>query len=562
VSRRRWVGPVVSVVVGALVLGACAGGGPSGGGNAQVRQMSGADIDAQPVDSLKDGGNVNLPLQQWPTQWNFTQVDGTSVDLYLVGHAISFEPFLRQPDGTVQLNTNFLTSAQLVSTSPQVVEYKINPKAKWSDGTPITWRDFAADWQAQNGRNSAYEPANTAGWEDIDSVARGTDDQDVLVHFASPFSEWKGLTDFIYPASHFSTPDEFNKDWVGQIPVTTGPYRVKQIDNTGKVLVLERDPNWWGPKPKLDTITFRQVSASAQPQAFASGALDAVDIGPDVATFQTIQQDPTADIRKALAPNWRVLNFNAKPGTPLADPAVRVAVMKGIDRVALGKAAVGPIVPDVRPLNNRIYVEGQKYYQDNGAAYNFDPAAAGKELDADGWTLPAGSLVRQKDGKPLAISLMYPSGVPVSANEAQVIQQQLAAVGVQVTFNAVDLNAWQTQYLQSGNFEMQNMAWESTLFPISSSNGIYTYDPDNIGQNYGRIPDTEGIADLFKKASAEFDDTKRAQIGNEIDQALWKEGFSLPLYQRPDAWGVKKGLANFGAFGFGAVDFTLVGWQR
>lgn len=561
-NRRRWAVLVAPLVAAALAVSACSGGGAGGGGNAQVRQMGTIDINAQPVENLQDGGNVNLPLSQWPQQWNINQVDGASVDLELIGHAISAELFIQQPDGTVKPNPDFLTSAELVSTNPQVVEYKINPQAKWSDGTPITWRDFQANWQAQNGKDAAYEPANTAGWEDIDSVDRGADDQDVLVRFGTPFAEWQGITEFLYPASHYSTPDQFNKDWVGQIPVTTGPYRVKQIDNTGKVLVLERDPNWWGPKPKLDTITFRQVATSAQPQAFASGALDAVDIGPDVATYQTLRQDANADIRTALAPNWRVLNFSAKPGTPLSDPKVRIAVIRGIDRVALGKAVLGPIVPDVRPLNNRIYVEGQKYYQDDGGPYGFDPAQAGKDLDAAGWTLPPGGQVRQKDGKPLTISLMYPADTPVSANEGQVMAQQLGAIGVQVTFNVVDVNAWQTQFLQTGNFDMQNMTWESQGFPISSSQGIYVYDPNNIGQNYGRVPDTEGIADLFAKASAEFDDDKRAAIGNQIDQALWREGFSLPLYQRPDAWGVKKGLANFGAFGFSVPDFTTVGWVK
>lgn len=552
---------VAPVMAGTLVLSACSGGSP-GGANVQVRQMTGMDINAQPVENLKDGGNLSLPFSGWPAQWNYNHIDGTSFDLYRVGHALFAEPFLKQPDGTVKPNPNLLTSAELVSTSPQVAEFKINPKAKWSDGTPITWKDFQANWQAQNGKNEAYEPASTAGWEDIDSVDRGADDYDVLLRFGKPNSEWKGITDYLFPASHYSTPDQFNKDWSGQVPVTAGPFRVKQADSTAKVLVLERDPNWWGPKPKLDTITFRVVSQAAQPQSFASGAIDAVDIGSDVATFQTLQQDPNADIRKALAPNWRVLNFRAKEGTPLSDVRVRIAVMKGIDRAAMGKAVLGAMVPDIRPLNNRIYVEGQRGYQDNGAAYNYDPVQAGKELDAAGWTLPAGSKVRVKDGKPLTISLMFPAGTPVSANEGQILQDQLGRIGVGVTFNTVDVNAWQSQYVQPGNFEMQNMTWGSTPFPISSSFGIYTYDPNHVGQNYGRVPDTEGIAELFKKANAEFDDAARLKIGNEIDQAVWKEGLSLPLYQRPDAWGVKKGLANFGAFGFAAADFAIVGWMK
>ena len=44
----------------------------------------------------------------------------------------------RMPDLSVFLNTDLLTSATLTSTSPQTIVYKINPKAVWSDGQPIT----------------------------------------------------------------------------------------------------------------------------------------------------------------------------------------------------------------------------------------------------------------------------------------------------------------------------------------------------------------------------------------------------------------------------------------
>ena len=53
------------------------------------------------------------------------------------------------------LNNQLLESASVTSTSPQTVVYKINPKAVWSDGTPITADDFIYNWQAQSG-NPAY----------------------------------------------------------------------------------------------------------------------------------------------------------------------------------------------------------------------------------------------------------------------------------------------------------------------------------------------------------------------------------------------------------------------
>ncbi|MGH3624722.1 MAG: ABC transporter family substrate-binding protein [Sciscionella sp.] len=560
-AQRRWPLLTAALAVGAMVLSAC-GGGQSGDKNAQVREMGTADINAQPLSNIKDGGSLKLALSQWPQQWNYNQVDGASVDLNTVYRAMMPEPFINQPDGTVKINKNLLESAKLTSNSPEVVEYKINPKARWSTGQPITWNDFKADWVAQNGKNPAYQPASTTGWDSIKSVEKGASDRDVKITFAKKFAEWKGLTTFLFPASEYKNPQMFNKGWISKIRATAGPFRVKKLDNTANTLTIERDPNWWGPKPKLDSITFRVVATTEQPQSFQEGAIDAVDIGPDVATFQSMRNNPNAEVRKALAPDWRVLNFSAKPGTPLSDPKVRAAMFRGIDRAALGKATIGQIVPDVRPLENHIYVEGQKGYEPTGKAYDHNPAEAKKELDAAGWKLPAGKQVRQKNGKQLTVALTIPSDTSISKNEGLRLQEQLKQIGVNMTLKTVDLNAWQSQYLTVGNFQLLNMTWEGTPFPVSSSSSIYTYNPKSINQNFGRVPDTTGVNALFAKANSELDDQKRMQLGNDIDKAIWHEAFSLPLYQRPDAWGVRKDLANFGAFGFSEPDWTKVGFMK
>ena len=53
------------------------------------------------------------------------------------------------------VNTDYFTSVELTSTNPQVVTYTINPKAVWSDGTPITWEDIASQIHATSGKDKA-----------------------------------------------------------------------------------------------------------------------------------------------------------------------------------------------------------------------------------------------------------------------------------------------------------------------------------------------------------------------------------------------------------------------
>ena len=219
--------------------------------------------------------------------------------------------------------------------------------------------------------------------------------------------------------------------------------------------------------------------------------------------------------------------------------------MKGIDRNVLTQSQIGPIVPDAKPLGNHLFVEGQAGYQDHSGVVAYDPEKAKAELDALGWTLQGD--VRVKDGRPLNIRNVIPTAVAVSDAEAKIVQQQLGAIGVQVTIETVPSDNFFEQYVNTGNFDITHFAWLGTASPISSSSGIYRLAPE-VGQNYGRIGN-EKINELLVQANAELDPAKQTEIINEIDAELWNIGHSLLPYQRPDAWAMKPNVANFGRQG-------------
>ncbi|WP_051116290.1 ABC transporter family substrate-binding protein [Amycolatopsis nigrescens] len=559
-TRHRGLAPLVCAVVAALALSACGGGTGNGqGNNIQVRQQGTIDINEQPPEKVKQGGTFTFPLTGVIQQYNYQHAQGAFGDVQRLLRPIMPQPFVGKADGSVEVNKNYVESAEVISGDPQVVEIKINRRAKWSNGTPITWRDFEAAVNANSGKTPGFQPAVTAGFENVAKVERGADDQDVKITFARPYAEWKGMIQFLYPAAEMDTPEKFNKGWIGKVPVTGGPFRMKNIDDAAKTVTVEADPTWWGDKPKLDVIVFQVATQDAGPQAFASGALDAIDIGSSVPSFQAISQTPGAVVRKALSPNWRVLHVGAREGSPLRDLKVRQAVFQGIDRTTLVRAILGPIVPDATPLQNHIYVGGQQGYRQNGTEYGYDKGKAAQLLDEAGW-VDGGTGVRTKDGKPLELRFVVPAGVKVSSDEAQLVQRQLGEIGIKITVETVDLDSWQNRYLTVGNFDLLNMSWLGTPFPLGQISDIYTYDPNLVRRNYGRVPDTQGIGDLFRVAQAELDDQKRMELGNRIDDAIWREFHSIPLYQRPDAIGVRSNVANFGAFGFATPDWTKVGF--
>src|SRR6202040_2541296 len=122
-------------------------------------------------------------LTEFPSNFNTLHIDGNSADVGAMLKATMPRAFVIGPDGSTTVDTDYFSSVELTGTNPQVVTYTINPKATWSDGTPITWEDLAAQANASSGRNERYLIASSAGYEQVKSVTRGVDDRQAVVTF-------------------------------------------------------------------------------------------------------------------------------------------------------------------------------------------------------------------------------------------------------------------------------------------------------------------------------------------------------------------------------------------
>ncbi|PZS31010.1 MAG: peptide ABC transporter substrate-binding protein [Pseudonocardiales bacterium] len=467
--------------------------------------------------------------------------------------------WLAQPDATVKLNTNYLTSATLTSTNPEVVTYTVRDEATWSDGVPMTWQDFRAQWQALNGSNKAFLIASNTGYKDIASVERGASDKQAVVTFATPFSDWQTLFSPLYPASTNTNPVVFNTGWTQGFPVTAGAFKVAQIDRTAQTITMVRDEKWWGPKPRLDRLIFRSIPRVAQFDALANNEIDYADIGTDINTFTRAQSAPGVTVRKALAPNCQHITFNGHAGSILADQQLRIAIQKGINRQAITQALIGRIVPGAAPLGNHIYVQGEQGYQDNSQIAAYNPAEASRMLDGLGWVRQDQG-IRHKNGRDLVIRDVIPTETPRADQESRQVQQFLSEIGVKVDITPVPTSEFFNKHITPGDFDITHFAWIAVPFPVTSSGSIYGTRGDT-QQNFGGIGN-DTINKLFEQASIEFDPARKIQLANQIDQEIWKTGHSLLLYQRPDVWGVRNGIANVGAFGISDPIYSDIGFTR
>ncbi|MFD5397327.1 ABC transporter substrate-binding protein [Streptomyces sp. NPDC127097] len=379
------------------------------------------DIAPAPRGDLKSGGTLRWAVDAMPGTLNAFQADADATTARIAG-AVLPSMFTIDASGRPQRNADFLDAADVSSRDPkQVVTYKINPKARWSDGTAITAADFVAQWTALRGKNNAYWTARNAGYDRIGKVAQGANAHEVKVTFARPYADWRSLFTPLYPKSVMGSPNAFNDGAREQLKVGAGPFLVRERDAKEGRVVLVRNPGWWGDRAKLKQIVLQSLPGDKRAAALAEGSVDVAAVDQIAAKRVASARRPAdagspgtrADghagpqgdgaragaraaaaentalrgytIRKALEPAYTQLALNGSSG-PLADDRVRRAVARALDRQALADTVLKPLDLPSKPLGSHLLMAGQYGYADHSAALGEPDSGAAKALLADaGW---------------------------------------------------------------------------------------------------------------------------------------------------------------------------------
>jgi peptide/nickel transport system substrate-binding protein len=311
----------------------------------------------------------------------------------------------------------------------------------------------------------------------------------------------------------------------------TGPFRVTGFDAEREV-TLERNPNWWGQAPAVETITVQQVAdPEARAQIALAGQADIVDLLPSSAVPQLQAAD---GLTLAGAPAANTVAVYLNPASPvLADQRVRQALAWGVDRAAVAEIA-GEGLTEPAPswlASNPAYPQA-----DEQGFTRYDPDLAGRLLDEAGWVRgPDGR--RAKDGVPLAFRLQTwgtegPTG--------EVLQAQWDALGVDVDLSYVD-NTLVQQARERGDWDAQTAAF-TTLGNVPSLFAVQL-TPGGSG-NYGGY-DLPQAADLVERANVAVDEQTRTAAVLELNALHADVVPAVPVHPRPQATAVADRVGGF-----------------
>ncbi|MCZ7458181.1 ABC transporter family substrate-binding protein [Streptomyces sp. WMMC940] len=442
-GRTRTPRTVALLTSGVLVLPVLAGCTSGEGGSEGV--VVPADIGHAGRNQVEQGGTLRWAVDSVPTTLNAFQADADGATGRVAG-AVLPSLFTLDQRGRPQLNPDYLESAELVDREPkQVVLYKLNQEAVWTDGREIGAPDFVAQWRALNGKDSAYWTARNAGYERIEKIERGKSDLEVRVTFARPYADWRSLFSPLYPKETMGSPASFNDGARTELPVTAGPFALQKVDGDDGTVTLVRNPRWWGDPAKLDSLVLRAVPRDRRAAALATGAVDMAEIdrsvadriavarkgqgggsggsGPGAAaeageSADSVQERSTGSVgedgsallarergdagptrstseqtalrgfvvRKSLEPAYTQLALNGESG-PLADERVRRAVARALDRRELAETVLKPLGLPAKPVGSHLALAGQPGYADSSGALGGQDTAEAQALLADaGWT--------------------------------------------------------------------------------------------------------------------------------------------------------------------------------
>ncbi|WP_435228106.1 ABC transporter family substrate-binding protein [Streptomyces sp. Tue6028] len=283
------------------------------------------DIAPASRDLITDGGTLRWAVDSVPETLNAFQADADAATTRVAG-AVLPSMYRLDQNGRPQINPNYLESAKVVESEPkQVVLYKLNQQAVWSDGREIGAADFAAQWRALSGKDTAYWTARNAGYDRIEKVERGKNNLEVRVTFSRPYADWKSLFSPLYPKDVMGTPDTFNDGARRKLKVTAGPFAVQAVDRTAGQVSLTRNPRWWGRPTKLSEIDLVAVPRADRTTALAAGRVDLAEV--DAAQAEQIT---LASRDKGTAP---LQGAHVSPGTS--------ASASGTASTASGEASAG-----------------------------------------------------------------------------------------------------------------------------------------------------------------------------------------------------------------------------
>jgi peptide/nickel transport system substrate-binding protein len=428
-----------------------------------------------------------------------------------------------------------------VSPDKKTVTFKLIEGAKWSDGEPITSKDVKYSLD-KLGTDSLIFSGYTSNVTSIETP----DENTVVVKTKQPDARMiGGLFIYMIPEHVYGKVPlaKLKKDFQPPLPmVGSGPYVVTEFEH-GRILRMERNPNFRGEKPAFDEIQFiKYGSADAVERALRLGEIDAIPEA-QAPSFEKLGQADNVKTDRAPSPSFTQLTFNlcseencpdAKFNPAVQDRTVRQAIAYAVDRERVNTISTRGTSFPGHGILPQYY---KSWYEQPADDYPYDPDKANQMLDDAGWTRE-GDGTRSKDGVELSFDLFVRSESPENIQAAKLVAEQAREIGVDFKVQVVsvdkltEITTREVDGKMAPDFDTFIWGWGGDPYDPSALLQLIT--TDQIGGSSDAFYSNPEYDRLFDEQAGEFDHAKRKEL---IRQMVALSQRDLPyLVLTDDPW--------------------------
>ena len=367
----------------------------------------------------------------------------TLADLTPVSEAVAGlllpSAFHQTPTGQWVLDHTLLTSAEVTSTAPFAVTYRIRRNAQWSDITPIGAEDFgylAEQMRSQPG------VVDSAGYQLIDQVISRDGGKTAEVVFTRPYAGWRTLFRDLLPAHLLKdAPGGWSKALNAGLPVSGGPFTMTSVDRSRGEIVLERNDRYWDTPTQVGRIRLRQGSEAAVVEALRTGGMQGALFGRPNAITASLLRAANLGVSPTVVPQPVLASVLLRPASRvLSDQRMRTAVAAVLDRASLIATGVGSGPSAALRADSEVLAPSAPGYHPTAPATGVpvapDPDVARRLLTDAGYTRgPAGW---QRAGQPLRLVVAAPASREPYGTLAARVVDQLRTAGIDAELREVD----------------------------------------------------------------------------------------------------------------------------
>ena len=490
-------------------------------------------------------------------------------------------------DPALVKNTDFGTY-ELVSQDPLTVKYTINDGVVWSDGTPVDGADMALAWASIFGfgkEGDAYLFQHANPRETLASKLPTVEGNSITFEYDVQYVDWElqfgvgvsahGTVMMAYP--EITDPAEAkaklleaiaNNDlaWLKPVadvwntgyqsantpenPLVTlsiGQYVVEELVEEQYVTLVVNPLFNWGPKPKYERVTIRQVADStAAVQAVDNGEIQIASGQPTADILALVQALENAEYAGGDEAVYEHVDLTFNNGGPF-DPAtyggdadkarlVRQAFLLSIPRSEIVDKLIKPLNPNAEVRSSAMFIPGAEGYAEAAAKYELyagtdeENRAKAKELLAEAGV-----------SGPIEVGFWFPEGNVRRGQEFELIKLSADSVG----FNVVDESEPNWEFTDPSLYPINPhdaviFGWQSTSLAVSGSDQIFgTGKPSNFN-GYSNPQVDELLAEL----DTALDPARQIEIKVAVDELLANDGYSITIFQFPGLTWWDKGVGN------------------